>query len=101
MSSKNKSNTHKRFKYFKDQIDFEAPFHFLHKLPPVPIKAKLINSSVSLEKIIKYEPICTDINKEKFLFSDICGGINVDLINPDVYYQKNKDSNLSQPDLEL
>jgi hypothetical protein len=56
MASRRGLGSVKRFKFFTEKSDFEAPYQFMCDLPPVPIEPKLINFSVPLEKTIRYQP---------------------------------------------
>lgn len=104
MSSRKSNGNYKRFSYFTEKSDFEAPLKFMCELPPVPIEPKLLNFSIPLERAIKYNPTCLEINREQTLFADLAGGINVDLINPKVYEKHLNQEEINQlppEDLEL
>ena len=104
MSNRRPTGSFKRFKFFTEKSDFEAPLQFMCDLPPVPIEPKLVNFSIPLEKAIKYAPTCLEMNQEQTLFAEVAGGINVDLINSKIYQQTLdhvKLNQLAEEDLEL
>lgn len=92
MSGRHSTQSHKRLKYFTDKTDFEAPFQFMHELPPVPIEPKLINFSTPIENSINYAPTCLEMN----LMGDLTGGLDLDLINPEIYSQALSKEDLAQ-----
>ena len=104
MSARRNTGGYKRFEYFTDKSDFEAPFQFMCDLPPVPIEPKLLNFSIPLDRLIKYNPTCLEINREQTFLADVMGGINIDLINQKQYAKKLDSSELkrlTEEDLEL